>query len=225
MDSELCVKFSTQDWRSLSSRLQHGDEAAWIEAISVFERRIKERFLSCINALQSADSKHDLETSHSADADYCVPGFVIMAICCLLIETIQDFREEVPVDPLVQGQCTFPNGPCIRPESGTNKRFRSFLHSPAFGQAFSGGVARSFTSGIRNGILHNAKTRRWVIWREEPSGAIVAPEQNGFALNRTLFYKGVKKEFENYLQALRKPENSALRERFKQRMDRLCEES
>jgi hypothetical protein len=79
--------------------------------------------------------------------------------------------------------------------------------------------------GIRNGILHEAETRKWVIWRHEPAGKIVAPEEDGFALNRTLFYEAVKNEFESYLRELGDPTNEDLRERFKEKMDDLSEEA
>ena len=72
---------------------------------------------------------------------------------------------------------------------------------------------------IRNGILHEAETRKWVIWRDEPRGRIVEKEQDGLALNRTLFYNAVKQEFESYLEELRSPSSDALRNRFKKKMN------
>jgi hypothetical protein len=57
--ADLCFGFSSSDWESLVRRLD-SDESAWAEAIGVFERRMKERFFSCIDALVKADTKPDL---------------------------------------------------------------------------------------------------------------------------------------------------------------------
>jgi hypothetical protein len=61
--------------------------------------------------------------------------------------------------------------------------------------------------------------------RDEPADKIAAPEEDGFALNRSLFYAAVKKEFESYLRELRDPANKELRQRFKKKMDDLCREA
>ena len=111
------------------------------------------------------------------------------------------------------------------PLGTTTEQFGKFLQRPAFGGQFDGKIAKKFVQGIRNGILHEAETRKWVIWRDEPAGNIVASEGNGFALNRSLFYAAVKKEFESYLQELRDPRNEDLREQFKKKMHSLCKKT
>ncbi len=227
MKADLCFGFSKNQWEKLSQSLDAANEKGWDIAISVFERRMRERYLSGIEALSAADTKLDLTPSDSADTQHCIPGFAIMALCCLFIETLQGFREAPPSasTPAPVGPCAFPHGLCIKPPPGTNQQFIKFLRRPAFGDAFKGDVAKKFASGIRNGILHEAKTRKWVIWREEPDGAIVAQEEDGYALNRNLFYDAVKKEFESYLCELHDQANTELRKRFKERMDGLCEET
>lgn len=59
MKVDLCFGFSSTDWENLVARLD-SDEGAWAEAIGVFERRMKARFFSCVNALVKADTKPDL---------------------------------------------------------------------------------------------------------------------------------------------------------------------
>ena len=159
----------------LQPRLDAGDESAWTCAVEVFERRIRERFLSCLEVLMKADSKLD-EAVPSAPSPDCstlpdnqgkqvvVPGFAILALCCLLAETLQKFRGK-PAKPIASaGQCTFPDdGKCIKPT--TTDQFREFLKRPAFRGAFDDPkVARCFVRGVRNGIFHEAETRRWLIW-------------------------------------------------------------
>lgn len=214
MNADLCFRFSKSNWEELSKRLHSTDENAWAEGIGVFERRIRERFLSGIDALFAADTKPDSSPLDSARTGHC-----------LLIDTLQGFREAPPSAANPAGPCTFPSGSCIKPPVGTNQQFIKFLGRPAFGGAFNDEVAKKFNSGIRNGILHEAETRRWVIWREEPAGKIVAQEENGYALNRGLFYAAVKEEFESYLRELRDPASKEMRQRFKKKMDELCKET
>jgi hypothetical protein len=99
------------------------------------------------------------------------------------------------------------------------------MRRPAFLGAFAEErIARKFVNGIRNGILHEAETRKWVIWREEPI-QIAQPEEDGYALNRTLFYEAVTQEFESYIRDLHDPANGELRERFTEKMNDICKES
>src|ERR1700738_4039920 len=60
------------------------DASAWSEAIDAMRRRIHERFLTPIRELARFD---DLDKLPSR------PGFAILALDCLLIDTIQSFRE------------------------------------------------------------------------------------------------------------------------------------
>ena len=76
---------------------------------------------------------------------------------------------------------------------------------------------------MRNGILHEAETRKWIIWRDVPS-EIVKPLDDGFVLNRTLFYEAVKQEFESYLRDLREPTGNS-RVKIQEKMNNICEES
>lgn len=223
MNADICFALSSADWEKLMQRLDH-DEAAWAEAVCVFERRIKERFLTCIDALFAADTKPDMEPLASTTEAHCIPGFSIMGLCCLLVETLQGFRESAAATGSA-GTCTYPTGPCIRPSPDTTGQFIKFLRRPSFCGAFAGDkTAKSFVRGVRNGILHKAETRKWVIWRYLPH-QIVTPLEDGYVLNRTMFYEAVKQEFESYLKDLCDPTKRSLRERFKQKMDDICEES
>lgn len=224
--TQICRGFTDEQWRELRRRLiDHGkiqnDEAAWKCAVDVFARRIRERFLSCIEALINCDSKQNLEVAPGAPPDcstlpkddgkqVIVPGFAILALCCLLAETLQGFRQKPVQPPASAARCTFPEGQCIRPS--TTNQFRDFLRRPAFRRAFDDDkIAAQFVKGIRNGIFHEAETRGWVVWREEPNGSILAQDGDGYALNRTEFYRALKEEFETYLAELQDPANSSLR--------------
>ncbi len=56
MSTRICLGFTDYQWKVLRVRLIRNDvlqcdEKAWDCAIEVFHRRIRERFLSCIEAL------------------------------------------------------------------------------------------------------------------------------------------------------------------------------
>src|SRR5690348_8068518 len=138
---QICRGFSVGQWNRLHKRLANRDggnsedEKAWRCAIEVFERRIHERFLSCIEALESADSKSDISLADDAPADCStlprneavVPGFAILALCCLLAETLQSFRCKQEVAASVTERCSYPSGPCVRvPQTTTVDAFKAF---------------------------------------------------------------------------------------------------
>jgi hypothetical protein len=238
---QICRGFTDAQWKELRKHLQQNatagpdKDAAWRCAVEVFERRIRERFLSCIEALQRDDTKSDITVNDGAPADcstvpkdngkeVVVPGFAIMALCCLLIETLQSFRESRQSLSQATGPCNYPKGECIRPQASTTDAFKNFLQLPAFKSEFNDKVAKKFVRGVRNGILHEAETRRWVIWREEPKGRIIEPEAQGYAVNRTAFYEAVKTEFHNYLREVQDARNIPLRKRFVKKMDDIAKE-
>lgn len=236
--THICRGFTDEQWKELRKRLAgrdgqiSNDEAAWGCAVEVFERRIRERFLSCIDTLEKYGAPRDpvlkgapADCSTLPKDEKIVPGFAIMALCCLLIETLQSFREASEAPGQVVGQCSYPRGPCIRPPSSTTDLFKKFLRLPAFGAEFRDDkTATHFVRGIRDAILHEAETRRWVIRREEPAGRILERRGRGYALNRTEFYKALKTEFERHIQELRDPQNQQLRKRFLKKMNDIVKE-
>jgi hypothetical protein len=236
MSIQLCRGFSDEQWIGLRKKLEGNDQAAWALAIEVFERRIRERFLACIDALIVADSRNDIESPAVATSNWpalpsgkgdpiVVPGFAIMALCCLLMETLQSFWEKPNRPPPAVDQCTYPAGLCILPRPNTVDQFIGFLRRPAFRNAFDNdNVAKSFVRGVRNGILHEAETRGWVIWRDEPTGLIVERQAERYIVNRSEFYGALKLEFETYLQELRDPKNVPQRTRFMKKMSDIVAE-
>lgn len=234
--TQMCRGFTDEQWTGLRARLDQNDESAWNCAVEVFERRMRERFLGCIEALMDADSQSDVEVARGAVPDcsalpddgagrVVVPGFAIMALCSLLIEALQSFRESLGETAEVGGPCTYPAGPCIRPVPSTTEQFKKFLRLPAFGGEFDDDrIATQFVRGVRNGILHEAETRGWVIWRVEPPGRIVERRGDRYLLNRSEFYRALKCEFEKYIQELRDPANSSRRLRFVKKMEDIASE-
>jgi hypothetical protein len=95
---QICRGFAVAQWKTLYARLinrdgtNSDDQEPWRCAIEVFERRIRERFLSCIEALEAADSRLDISIPAEAPAncsslpeqkEAVVPGFAIMGALLL----------------------------------------------------------------------------------------------------------------------------------------------
>ncbi len=237
---QICRGFSSTQWPKLKTRLVkdgllQGDQEAWNLAVDIFERRMRERFFNCVEVLIVSDSRLDVSVSAGAfhgdlpnddGKAITVPGFAIMGLCCLLIDTLQSFREVAPPNTPPAGPCKYPQGPCIQPGGpSTTDAFKKFLRLPAFVHEFDDEtVAASFVRGVRNGIFHEAETRRWAIWRDEPVDQIVCPEGRGYAVNRTKFYVALKSEFDSYLLQLRTGTDPQLRQRFAKKMNDLVRE-
>jgi hypothetical protein len=227
---ELCLGFSDTDWVLLRPKLIGGDAEAWEKAIGVLQARIEERFLSCIEVLIAAD--HALkqtpdgqeEGSNRRDsASPAVPGFAIMALCCLLVETLQSFIEGefVGVD---SSKCGFPDSDCIKFAPSTSGAFKRFFRRTAFKADFNKESAFRFSQDVRNALLHAAETRGgWIVWRSIPRGRIIQPIENGYILNRTNFYRALKMEFQSYLNELRDVGQTKLRENFIAKLDDICQ--
>ncbi len=218
---QICRGFGHEDWKDLATRLtkEAPNEEAWKRAIEVFKRRMDERFFSCIKALECADSRlkyEEIPDGPNADRPLppeqaTLPGFAIMGLCCVVIETLQSFR--------------------LGTRGGTNETLKTFLQErPAFKQDGSFGkeeIAKDFANGIRNGILHWAETRQWVIRRDQPEKQMIEPRQGRYHLNRTRFVEILTKEYQTYFAVLantENPENSDLRKKFLRRMNGIAEE-
>jgi len=175
--------------RSLASRDSE-------QLVDFLRSRHQNRFFEPIKCLRNAPGGH---------VGY---GFSIMSLCCLLIETIQCYREGVPTtnkgewkrllatqDPgsvpqeyVLQGQDPPMNG-----EAAFKGFFDHYAHD------FPGINGTDFYRNIRNGLLHQAQTKRgWkintrysVVWHAESS-----------SINRDLFADALKSCFDAYLTEL-----------------------
>jgi hypothetical protein len=234
--TQICRGFTDVGWKRIQKKLNENDQRAWAVAIEVFERRMKERFLTAIDVLIANDSKNDVTGSAEDSLGWpilpndngmpvIVPGFAIMGLCCLFAETLQSFREKTKSEAPLAGKCSYPSGQCIRPGTTMTDQFKQFLRRPAFhGEFDDDKIAMSFVRGVRNGILHEAETRSWAIWRDEPHGKIVERRGDGYAVNRSNFCLALKSEFETYVHELRDASNDKLRKRFIKKMTDIADE-
>jgi len=207
---ELCKGYEARKWAALNVRLEQGDRDAWDEAIGVFERRIEERYLRCVDRLLEQDTQENLNTA---------PGFTVMAICCLLIDTLNGFYGKPRSEPEKCPVCK------RRPPPDTRRAFVDFLTSSThFHRDFDRNAASDFSQNVRNAVLHSAETRSgWLIRKDEPAERIV--EKKGphhYLLNRTRFFAALRREFSDYLNRLRAGGENGLRRRFRDRMTEIC---
>jgi hypothetical protein len=171
---ELCSGFTSKQWRTeLRPRVDRNDEAAWREATGVFERRINERFLRCIDLLLGSEDER-------CDKEIVRAGFTIIGLSCLLIDTLQAFYEpEAAADNAEP--CTYPTGRCSKDPS-TARAFKRFLKkSKHFKPDFKNSqICGDFSAYVHNALLHEAETRHgWLIERTIPEGRIVDKTDGG----------------------------------------------
>ncbi len=88
---------------------------------------------------------------------------------------------------------------------------------------FERAEAELFENGIRNGILHQTKTREWIIRRDSPENRIIACEAKPYMLNRTLFCNELRTWFKSYIGELRQRDANVLRRNFINGMKHIVE--
>ncbi len=175
-------------------RLDFSKEEDWQRAVDIFEDRIRGRFLDIVDGIQGK----------------LFAGFAVMALDCLLIETLQQFFEGVHETP----------------SSQSGEYFKKFLTQTAFGEDFDEDMAEAFYRKIRCGILHQAEIRGNSRLRiDVPDLVRWTDDRRGLIINREKFHEKLVGIFQEYLARLRDGADPGLRGRFKRKMDAICEEA
>ena len=182
------------DWKQLN--LDMADSPDWSRVISILEMRLCGRFIEVVDFLIQEDDKRQPKDRRF--------GFTILAIDCLLVETVEAFRQGL-TDTRRKSQqlCT------------------SFLtQRAAFSKFFNSDLATRFYKEFRCGIAHNAQVfgtgRVWSV------GMLLTVENDRITVNRTAFHKAVKEEFAGYLAELRDTANNDLRSKFRTKNGFCC---
>lgn len=171
------------------------DTAEWQELLKAFRRRIHERFLKPISELARHDKK---------DVPPTRPGAAILALDCLLIDTIQSFRE----------------GRETTGEMSPARSFKSFLTHPRFSD-FNSEDRSDFFGDVRNALLHNGETRKNWKFRIDKAQLLEKDKQTGTrTINRRFFHERVVREFRRLCSDLQVDVDT--RKAFLLRMDALC---
>jgi hypothetical protein len=181
-DVEIAPNFHDSDWRALDLT----KEADWARAIDAFRSRIEERFLKPVRSILAFPRS----------------GFAILALDCLLVETLQQ---------AIRGTQDTPRGDAAA-------YFKEFLMRPAFQGAFDATSAELFRDTIRNGILHQAETKRSSLVRRDGPIVQITPSRDGVIVNPVLFHLRLKDAFQDYIEELKQP-GSPLRKAFRLKME------
>lgn len=173
--------------------LDDNDSPDWETAIEIFKSRISSRYLEPVDLLIKDD-----ENRSPIERRY---GFSILAIDCLLIETLESYREG------------------LTDTKGKSERmFVNFLtQRRGFKEHFSEKDAKKFYEDIRCGILHQAEIMGdALLWSV---GMVKGKKSDGTPyINRTKIHELIKKELDLYCDELRNKDNVDIRKKFRKKM-------
>lgn len=190
---QIAPGIDAEDWLSLDFNFPN----AWARAISIFERRIHGRFTEAVDYL-IADDESRIPTERRW-------GFAILAIDCLLIETLQAFREGL-TDTRGRSREL-----CVRFLTQTN----------GFNHVFTDHLATRFYNEFRCGLAHHAQIfgsgKVWSV------GPLLSLNGDQITVNRTAFHRSLLSEIAKYLDALRLGADVTLRDNFRTKMDFVAE--
>ena len=191
-NTQIASGFSVAAYRELRIQLDQDAPSAdvWTKIIDVFTRRLDERYLRPIEHLDRCENS---ELS-------MIPGFAMLALDCIVIDTLQSFRE--------------------KRRRTTKKSFQAFLKH-AF-EEFTSTDAVDFWMDIRNGLLHDGEARHdWTVAKNTPGVLWKDPVTGRRTINRTRFHATVRSQLKEFCSKLESGD-SALRASFLQRMDQIC---
>lgn len=186
ISTRISPKYTTDDWKLLS----FNDETDWHRAVEIFRDRYESRFFRFIDRLDQ----------------YQYSGFLIVAIDCLLIETLQQFFLGIKESP----------------ERKNKKLFVDFLTNTSFSRYFDEEKADRFYKCIRCGLLHQSEVKgSSKILIDEKTPLVKNPEQGyGLIINRRLFHKELFSVYLQYINDLLMDNgNKELRLNFRKKMD------
>jgi hypothetical protein len=170
--------------------LRSGERDALVKFIG---QRYKERFLNPIKTLSDAPD---------STSGY---GFAIMALCSLLIESLQSYRYGLPsTDKGEFSRLAAFNAPpefdvpLQERKSGTEV-FEDFFSFPVHQPLFPGVDGRTFYLAIRNGLLHQAQTKDG--WRIR-TGQSTLWNNADRVIDRNRFAEALAGAFEKYTDEL-----------------------
>lgn len=171
------------------------DNGRMRELVRFLRERHQERFFQPIHFLTNAQ-----DTEHGF-------GFAIMALCCLLIETIECYRLGLPTSHRGELADLKKIQDASIPEryrlddcnvSGSQDVFQQFFHESAHASFFPGVGGCTFYKNIRCGLLHQGQTKRG--WRVRRRGRFW--DDLAQTLNRDEFGQRLEECFESYLEEL-----------------------
>lgn len=192
-DMEIAPGYTVADWKAL--QLDKPDSPDWGKAVDMLEARIRRRFLDPVDVLIEHEERLERGTF----------GFAILAIDCMVMETVQGFREGV-----------------VDHQSRSGGLVEDFLtESHGFRGNFpDNATAKQFYKSYRCALLHSGQTDGDL--RIQRKGPLVKRENERIDINRTAFHEALKREVSRYLDELRSGSDHGLRDNFRAKMSAVC---
>lgn len=201
---------TVDEWKELSARLVvGGTPELWTEAFhNFFFERLETRYFVPARAI-------------AAIGEMKGEGFSMVTIQCSLIEFLQATREGRKYRILQEGET---EDDLAADEYGSSgPMFKRFLReNEPFSDVFtSNNKANDFYDCVRNGLLHEARTKKkWIILADSDDGSFF--EKDGSA--KILYRNDFQRELEEYVQRygqelLGSPD---LQDKFVRKIDGLC---
>ncbi len=197
-DPKISPKYHASSYLALNLEVDKNDN--WGEATKIFNDRIQGRFVAPVDTIVNHTSYNISEFS----------GFAILAIDCLIIETLNQFYKGTDET------------------TGKNwKAFRDFFQrSEHFKNEFPlSKLCEIFYSHFRCGLLHQAQTKKQskIRYAEKRMIQLVDPANinKGLIVDRKLFHDAIKLEIKDYVKKLENPTTSGdrtLRHNFIKKM-------
>jgi len=183
----ISASYTVEDWKALTFSSQDD----WELAIDMFKDRLKTRYLEHIDVLISRKTS----------------GFAVLSLDCVLVETLQQFR----------------NGASKTPQGKGKQYFVDFLTGTAFAKHFTAQTAAIFYTEIRCGLLHQSEaegTSR--IKRGTLPLVALTADNKSIVVNVHLFHDLLKQVIESYAEELLQPQSLGARIAFRKKMNFIC---
>lgn len=184
IDSESYLNLNLKDYTSPD----------WELAIKILDKRLTERYIEPVEILLNAENGKEAN-----DKKF---GFTILAVDCLLVETLQSFYEGITDSSRISARL-----------------FKNFLQQRASFKAYfsSDSDVKCFYENYRCGILHQAQTfKNAKIWTV---GKLYYRLGDDFIINRNAFHEALKMEKDIYIDILGSKKDKILLDNFKKKMD------
>ena len=191
-------KWTVGDWQSL----QFIDENDWDIAVTIFEDRINFRYMNIIREI-NGNGKFS--------------GFSIMALSCMLMETLAQFYDGLNTSNDARHPCGHSmNNTDFYVQFLTEKSF-------IFRHYFNPEQARIFYQDIRCGLLHACETGRNSRIKLSYGERLFVQRGRSLTVYRERFVYVLQNEFDTYCHHLRENNNrQELRPNFRNKMNFIC---
>lgn len=205
---KIAGELTVGDWTDIRDDLSNGEN--WEKGIKFVEKRISYRFIEPIKLILKNDTGSG-------------EGFTAMSISCLLLETLQAFRDGASFNSETESYF-LPNGD----EEKSSGLVTKFLETQSpFKDQISNNRKKKFYSHVRCGLLHEGGTKKnWVIRKSHKNDDFKIYEFEEYEKNhviyRTAFFEALQDYFKRYLEELIQKKSKKLRKNYITKFDEIC---